>query len=292
MKVQFLYAIALFNLLNILSCFQFQTILVKHWQCDNLSYKCQENETCCKSSNGKKGFICLSGSQLTCCGDDFGCPHNTQCIQGQKACRPLNFKISMKLNDDNIISPEYALSEPFLAKASTENARNTDSLAFLSLEGIQSDKLINTEQVLKGFLNTFPLTSKATVDNICIDNKAFNDELEYIINLLSDINLDSPDAKKILYQLVDRILEKKEIFKTESEECKKLETNLIPCFSKINETISKKDYFDKFALNLMGSLKKIYGITNNIKALYQDGKYYDVGVQLAGLIRLVFFWDL
>jgi hypothetical protein len=62
-------------------------------------------------------------------------------------------------------------------------------------------------------------------------------------------------------------------------------------FDKLKSFLISPDYYDKFTMNLIGSLKKISNAREELNKLNQEGNFEIYGEKLGEIIRLIFFWD-
>ncbi len=209
----------------------------------------------------------------------------------------LSEAIPSKENEENISFKFLAeQKEKEEANSAVNNGNQVSIISFLSIINplLDIDEKIfeNTQELMKGFFIGFPLLKNATENNSCIENKEFTDEALKIINTVAIIDFDSPDAKKAMYALFDEILNNKEIFRKEIKQCLTLQENMKPVFHLLIQAMEKKGYYDRFVLNLMGSLKKISPMVDAIRQANDAGNYKEVGRILGEMTKLVFFWDL
>jgi len=233
----------------------------KSWDCSNPSHSCSVGTTCCQSEDAPFGFYCLQGEDQKCSIDK----NNSLKFLGERT-EELNFK--KNLNSINI---------------SLLNKYN---------KKIEKNSVVMLQQIVQGFFQGFPLLSSATSDNMCIDNEEFLNEALKLLNKVTDLDFNDPEAKTKAYKIVDRIFEKKSIFNREIKECEILEHNIKPALHEMEKILTKKGYYDRFAINLIGSLKKIGQIVNLISKANQKENYIEIGRKMGELIKLVFFWDL
>lgn len=199
------------------------------------------------------------------------------------------FLLTISLSLMSLISPKITelnfLSEESLLK-------NTDSFDSQILKH-DPKNLHHFQKVLKGAIEGFPLFTNSTNDNECVTNFSFSNKVLNILIKFEKLKWNENDhLRDGLIDIVDDIVDHKDIFITEYKECEKLGKHMHPGLHKMKDFLLSPDYYDKFTMNLVGNLKKISDIGKRMKHFYHDGNYNALGNKIGELIRLVFFWDL
>jgi len=161
-----------------------------------------------------------------------------------------------------------------------------------NISDIEPKTIHELQRVLKGMIKGFPLFKNATMDNDCVTNTTFSNEMIKIYTKINQANWKGDSLRDDLLNIVDDIVQNKEIFITEINECGKLHINMDKGLNEMSTFLSQKDYYDKFTMNLVGNMKKISEIKDQINALKEKGNFIGCGNKLGQLINLVFFWDI
>lgn len=151
-------------------------------------------------------------------------------------------------------------------------------------------KVKDYQKTLKGFIEGFAVFKGATENNDCITSIQFADQIIFLSKKLSDLKFDSHKLREELLKIFGEVVDKRQTYIDEHKECAKLYENMHDGLHKMWEFLGQQSYYDKFTMNLIGSLKKISQIFDEMKKMKKDKIEY--GNKYAELIKLVFFWGL
>lgn len=196
-------------------------------------YKCNTNQTCCKSVVSSTGWTCYNGVNLTCCSDGKSCcPANTRCNLIDRRCDP---KSSLEFLQ--------TLEEPVTFLEEFEEPS-------ISLEGFTPEQYL---QIATGFVKGVGIFGDV---HFCKPG-VLVDKVKEVAKTLMDI-VKAKDYMKALKTFAESIKEVAVVVGQVAHECDATEKELLAVVDKLVAYLSN----DKFPQKLIN-----HSILNSVKLL-------------------------
>jgi hypothetical protein len=265
----------------------FATIKTRdYWQCNkDGSIHCTTNHTCCRSKLNPTGYECMPMPEAVCCSSGIGaCPKGYICDNKNNSC----YQKTLSFLSLNKSSEEEA--EGLNNEKKNLIIRNLQS-TYPIINNLKDNPYITAFRLISSFIDGIGLFKNIQENNKCLDNTQFFNE---VFNLLMSLkNLEFNDSlPKELEKIAQRFIDNKKIYLDELDQCKIFEQNFEDVFTRVNKIISDKDYFEKLSTHSVLYLGKIRDLFEEMKPLYQDKKWEELGFVSGKFVRFVFLWNL
>jgi len=236
------------------------------------SIHCNPYDTCCRSKVNPSGYECLSMPEAVCCSIGLGaCPKGYTCDNKNGKCLTKNLEF---------------LSE--IEESKNENLNILEDSKNPIVKYI--DPYSTAYELISSFIEGIGLFDHITDNNKCFTNSEFFNEFINFLSSLKNLKADETLPKE-LEKIAQRVIDNKQIYLDEFAEFGILKKNVNGVYERINEIIHDPEYFNKFSTHSILYLGQIRDLFEELKPLYEEHKWEELGFATGKFLRFVFLWN-
>ena len=242
------------------------TLCKEPWECGSSSYKCANDQTCCRSKISTTGWACFPSQNAVCCSDGISCcPNNTICNLKDKRCDPKSLTFL-----GVVTTPE----EPMIEQPK-ENSQiqPSDAVAFAS-----------------GFNDGFTFFKNLPHREECNpDDPQIINDVSSIFEILKNISV--TNIISVVPQILEKAADAYQRISTLSQGCKLYADEVKKVSDALKAHIAKSGYYTNLTLHTVTNIGSITEKAKNGISQFESNNYNQSGVALGDLIKFFLFWN-